>query len=63
MASESFKARLNIYIDSLIGDSFEDREIPKELTHPQVPRHEFFVERPETMNRPVRRHPHLGESA
>jgi len=62
MASESFKARLNTYVDSLISDSYKDHEIRKEFSNPKVPRHDIFVEQPLTKNTPVRRHPHLGES-
>jgi hypothetical protein len=54
MASESFKAQLNIYVDSLISNTSKEGEIRKELSNPKIPRHDIFVEPPEIKNKSIR---------
>jgi len=62
MTSESFKVQLNSYIEALVSDAYEEREMRKEFPKPKVPRHDIYFERHEKKSKPVRRHHYLGES-
>ena len=60
MVSDSFKLQLNTYVDSLISNSFKEREIRDSFSKPNASLYDIFVEQSVSKNTPVHKHESLN---